>query len=243
MQSLNPNWFVEGHIDLEYQQYRLLAYLQAVRDRFAAHRLYPDLADLVQHLRHLEAFQQHKSLLFGQFPQRLLGLDMERLQVVYEQTLADDELMRTIDEVVAYALPQIRQSVEQGREIYDKVEDGLTLEPVGLQPLYKQEGYLLLRIMPSPSTQVFRYSVSQFWQGNERLGGIQTQYVTTFTWGLGNHYSHMKSALIRHDPELPNPATFVVEAERAAPLIPTLLPITRRRLLRLLAQEWADWKG
>ncbi len=50
---LSETWFMEGYIDFEMQQYRLLAYLQDVKRAFNEKKLYPQLADIVFHYNNL----------------------------------------------------------------------------------------------------------------------------------------------------------------------------------------------
>jgi len=45
----NDLWFVDKHLDVEYQTYRLLAYLQYVKSYFTQIKLYPHLRDLIKH--------------------------------------------------------------------------------------------------------------------------------------------------------------------------------------------------
>ena len=45
----NDLWFMEKHLDVEYQTYRLLAYLQHVKSYFTQIKLYPYLRDLIKH--------------------------------------------------------------------------------------------------------------------------------------------------------------------------------------------------
>jgi len=42
-------WFLHEHLDIEYQTYRLLAYLQFVEKQFLQIKLYPYLSELIKH--------------------------------------------------------------------------------------------------------------------------------------------------------------------------------------------------
>src|ERR1043165_4302501 len=97
--TLSETWFMEGYIDFELQKYRLLAYLKDVRQSFNETKLYPQLSEIVFHYNNLVAFRNNKRFLQDQFPQRLDRLDMQRLELAYERMLADDELMRELEEI------------------------------------------------------------------------------------------------------------------------------------------------
>lgn len=237
MKQLTPNWFAEGTIDLELKQYLLLAYLQEMQHQFTQTCLYPPLADLIAHYRNLTAYRDSKAQLAEQFPQELQGIDLEKLRLVYSPLLADDDTLSEIDRIVAYAIPRIKEHVEAGREIYDWVDRLTQMEAVGLLPLYRSEGYVLVRRGTNPDVRAYQYSIIPIEidgeQGAERARAIRTHYVTTFTYGLACTYQHMKLELVRTQRELPNPATYAVESEVAVPLEETLLPIAKRRLLQM----------
>lgn len=237
MKKLSVNWFTEGTIDFEYKQYILLAYLQHIQQHFAQEMLYPALADVIFHYRNLKRYQEIKQELQTRFPQQLKEFDLANLQILYEQNHVDSDLIQELDTIVAYSLDQCRLTIESGREIYDTVDADLEILPVGLVPLYKDEGYVLLRLGGHPTTEVYQYAFSTFRQGDETMHGIQTTYVTRFDLGLTNTYTQMKLQLIRHKRELPNPATFVVETPRRWPVAETVLPVAKRRLVGLLAEK------
>ena len=237
MNALSPNWFSEGLIDLEYKQYVLRAYLHEVRQAFGQTKLYPVLSDLIAHYRILKEYQDAKQALSDRFPQRLTHFDAANLQVVYASEVQDDDTMQEIDAIVAFSLPVIENEVEEGRCLYDQVNDGLSVAQVGLMPLYRQEGYFFLRRVDERDTHVYQYGVSFITSGSERYGGINTEYVTTFRYDIGYTYEQMKTDLILSKPELPNPATYVLESQMHVPLEETLTPVARRKLLGALVRH------
>ena len=94
MKTLSETWFADGYIDFELKKYTLLAYLQEINRNFQENKLYPQLADVIFHYNNLVAFRENKKFLQEQFPKKLSGLQMEKIQVLYEQMIQDDELMR-----------------------------------------------------------------------------------------------------------------------------------------------------
>ncbi len=255
MKTLSPNWFTEGTLDFEYKQYILLAYLSAVQQYYRESKLYPVLADVIFHTRNLEQYRQLKEQLAGQFPATLTGLDAEQLTLRYTPQLTDDAVLQEIDQIVDFALPELHRHAQEGRGMYDVIDNGLTLEPVGLLPLYRLEGYLLLRINGLREVQVYRYTVAMLSSAGvgstvsalgsraasaakpQRLQGIHTAWVSSFTWSLAQTYQSMKLSLIQQYAELPNPATFAVESALQAPVMESVLPIAKRRLLVAVNSE------
>lgn len=235
MQTLTVNWFTEGTLDFEYKQYVLLAYLEGVKQCFTQLRLYPQLADVIGHYRNLNAYKANKQQFVEGLPQTLTGIDLQRFTMHYTPNVPNDEALEVIDEIVDFSLPRLQAQAEAGRQLYDLVEQRLTLLPVGLLPLYKNEGYLLLRLSVGNDIWVYQFCITHIQgtgpDGAQRMHGIHTRYVTTYSYGLANTYEHMKMDLVRNRTELPNPATYALESTLAVPLEETLLPIAKRKLL------------
>src|ERR1041385_1874 len=103
MRSLSETWFAEGYIDFELKKYTLLAYLQQVNKHFDENKLYPQLADVIFHYNNLVAFRENKKFLQEHFPKKLTGLQLEKLQMLYQQMIEDDELMRELEEIINYS--------------------------------------------------------------------------------------------------------------------------------------------
>ena len=123
MKTLSETWFTEGYIDFELKRYTLLAYLQEVNKYFDEHKLYPQLADVIFHYNNLVAFRENKKFLQEQFPKKLTGVQMQRLQLLYEQMMDDDDLMQQLEEIIHYAAGQMRNTISNGTELYELIED------------------------------------------------------------------------------------------------------------------------
>jgi hypothetical protein len=52
------------------------------------------LADLIFHYNNYIAFREYKKYLQEHFPKKLTGIQIEKLQVLYEQMIADDDLIQ-----------------------------------------------------------------------------------------------------------------------------------------------------
>lgn len=232
MAELKKDWITEGLIDFEYKKYQLLAYLKRVRERFVREELYPELSDLVMHLRNLKQIRDQKKLLFEQFPKKISRIDFEKLQLSYEQILEDDEMMKEIYQLIDYAMPRLEDNIRIGKEIHEKVEDELALEVVGVLPLYDNEGYLFLGSKQQKALRIFRYRANIITSGSERFRAINTQFMGTEERGIVNTMEHIKLRLVRANREMPNPATYAIMTENAYPLSETLLPVAKRLLIR-----------
>src|SRR3954453_9708586 len=111
MKALSETWFADGYIDFELKKYTLLAYLQEVNKYFNENKLYPQLADVIFHYNNLVAFRENKKFLQEHFPKRFTGIQMEKLQMLYEQMIGDDELMQELEEIINYSAPTIKNTI------------------------------------------------------------------------------------------------------------------------------------
>lgn len=232
---LSETWFMEGYIDFELQKYKLLAYLQEVKKCFNETKLYPQLSDVVFHYNNLIAFQSNKQLLQDRFPKKLADIDMQRLELVYERMLADDELMQELSQITQYAIDEMKSTITEGAEIYDFVEKKLDIEPVGIMPLYKNEGYVFMRYAKFPEVRIYNYTVTLFERQDSKYKGIRMEYIDSRTKNLANTYEQIKIDIISAYRALPNPAVYKVEFPLSVPFDETLLPVAKRVLMRHLA--------
>ncbi len=145
MERLKEHWLTEGLIDFEYKKYILLAYLKYVRQNFSDKKLYPFLSDLVFHYRNLQMVKQQKKVLDEQFPKVASGVDIKKLQISYRKIIEDTELMTQIEAIASFAIENISDCLNSGKEIYDFVEGHMEIEPVGLSPIYNK-GRLFLSL-------------------------------------------------------------------------------------------------
>lgn len=237
MKALSETWFAEGFIDFELKKYTLLAYLQEVGKYFNENKLYPQLADVIFHYNNIVAFRENKKFLQEHFPKQLTEINMQKLQLVYEQMIEDTELMKELEDIIQYSAQKIRGTIETGTEIYEFVESNLTIEPVGLIPLDTNEGYLLLRDSRYNDTVVYQYRLTIFEKHDERYRGIRTEYVQQWRRTVSNSPENLKRLLIKQRKDLPNPAVYNIESNLAYPLEETLLPVAKRCFVKYLANE------
>lgn len=235
MGELSKNWLTEKHIDFEYKKYLLLSYLQDVRQNFDATKLYPWLAELIDHYKSAIAVKENKQNLKKYFPQRLSGIN-EKGQLTFENILADDELMLELESIIEYAIPQFQQRVYEGKSIYDIVEEHLFIQPVGIIPLHPECGYMFLKGGQTAATNVYEYQVTFFENTTEKFKAIHTHFIKTFAGNISTTFQSIKGDMLRENKHLPNPAAYAIETDMSLPLEETFLPIAKRMLIRHLSQ-------
>ncbi len=235
MKTLSQTWFADGYIDFELKKYTLLAYLQEVNKYFTETKLYPQLADVIFHYNNIVAFKENKKYLQEQFPKKLTGIELQKLQFLYESMIEDDELMIELEDIINYASNTLKRTITSGTEIYEFVENKLSIEPVGLIPLDFNEGYFFLCEGSAKNTWVYQYRLSIFEKHDEKYRSIKTEFIYVWQRNFVNSYQNIKSELLRNRTELPNPAVYAVETDLSFPMEETLLPIAKRSLVRYIS--------
>jgi hypothetical protein len=236
MKQLSQTWFAEGYIDFELKKYTLLAYLQQINKYFNENKLYPQLSDLIFHYNNIVAFRENKKYLQEHFPKKLTGIQIEKLQILYEQMIDDTDLMQQLEEIINYSADEMKTTISNGTEIYEFVEGNLTITPIGIVPIDMQEGYFFLSTGMTRSTHVYQYRLSFFEKHDEKFRSMKTSYVELMQRSMVNTYENLKSELIRNRTDLPNPAVYSIETDLSFPIEETLLPVAKRRLVKYISE-------
>ena len=219
--------------DAEAARYRILAGLHEARQAFTHSRVYPHLADLIRLRRALRAFLDGLDAYQDARPGRLTGIDWENGTLLYDAE--DDEPPLLAADLAQWALPLLTDAIEEGRTLFEFVDGRADLEAVGLIPPYLAEGYLLV---PQSETGLaaLRYQVSVLADEQGRYRSLRTTPAQVDLAPLAPPRV-WKEALVAAFPDLPNPATYRLATDVLFPIEETMLPIAKRKLLRLVTDH------
>jgi hypothetical protein len=232
MERLSQDWLTQGLIDFEYKKYILLAYLNHVKTSFDRVELYPHMADLVFHYRNLVSIKENKTLIRESFPKELSLEDFKKLELSYHKLIHDDDVMNELESILEFAIPQVKESLQEGSMIFEYVESNCEISPIGVTPLYANEGYLVVAQPPQSEAQVYRYQVSIFEDAHEQFRNLNTQLVDTVLKSNFITYESIKLDLIRRFKDLPNPATYLFTSKVKFPFTATLMPVAKRLFIK-----------
>lgn len=234
MDTLERDWLTQGLMDFEYKKYILLSYLQSVQSCFDEKKLYPYLSDLVFHYRNLQSIKEKKELLFENFPRKIAKADFEKLKLHYQKLVDDDEAMKEIAQILSFAIPTLKDTLNEGKGLYELVEEHLVVEPIGICPLYVNDGYLLVNERAKKTTQVYQYQITIFENSQESYRGIHTKYLETIRRGIGKTFENIKLELVRKYQDLPNPGTYLIDIKLDIPFHETAMPVAKRLFVKYL---------
>jgi len=213
-----------------------MAYLHTVRKSFDRVELYPFLADLVFHYRNLQALRDNKALFRDSFPKELSLEEIKTLELRYREMIEDDSVMSELEAIINFALPQIKDSLQEGSVIYEHVESQCEISPVGVTPLYAQEGYLFVTQPPEKETTIYRYQMSIYEGSQEQLRSLNTKFIDKVERNPANTYERLKLDLVRRFKDLPNPAAYLILARMKFPFSETLMPVAKRLFVKHISQ-------
>ncbi|MFB6247839.1 MAG: hypothetical protein ABEL97_04640 [Salinibacter sp.] len=238
MKSLSLELFTGAVDDIEQTQYQILAGLQRAESAFEQRRVYPHLGRLVKLHQGLRTVLERTENFRSPETGRITGIDWDEASVTYEWPELEGTEMTVVEDLIRWALPQIRSTIEEGREVYEHVEENTELETVGIVPSYLQEGYLMVPDRERAVLHILRYELSTIHEEGEKHRALRTVHCKTVEQdGVDVHPSTIKLDLLEERRDLPNPATYVSSTDLQVPYKETLLPVVKRRLIRRLASE------
>jgi hypothetical protein len=236
--NLDREWLTQGLIDFEYKKYVLLAYLKKVKDEFGKSKLYPCLSDIIFHYQNLLTIKENKQLIFENFPKQITKADFERLELTYKKIIEDDNVMKELEDIILYSIPQFKQTLTEGKDIYEYVEENLAISPIGVASLANDDGFLFINEKDKNDVKVFEYHITIFENATEKFRGVNTVFLEDVKSSLGRSFENIKVDLIKKYTHMANPATYLVESKVVVPFNETILPIAKRLLVKYISTTW-----
>ena len=238
MGGWNLDLFTSAVDDFEGAQYRILSNLQHARQQFASNRIYPYLGQLIQIYGTLQTIVSTSEGLREALPGKIIDVDLEAKEVVYEQPELETDQMMAVEELIQWAMPIIQDAIDEGKTIFEFVEDNLHMEEVGIVPSYVQEGYLFVPDHENRDLHILRYTLSIFTGPKERYRSLRTAHVRSVRQqSVHQSPQHLKLSLMEERRDLPNPATYCFDFDLDFPYEETVLPVAKRKLMRYLFTE------
>jgi hypothetical protein len=237
MEKLSLDIFIHSAYDLEFSQYKVLAAIKNYLEYLHKNKLYPTLSELISINDVLQKLLGNKADLKEKFPHDLISFDFDQKELIYKPSVNAENNVQSVFDFINWALPKINDALEEGKAIYDFVEEQMKLEEVGIIPIYKNEGYFLIPDHNAEKVYIFRFELSQIANQNEPMQSLKSKLIKTVVANKLMKYipEQIKGDLIKESPELPNPATYNFIIEIDFPFNETILPIAKRKLLLKLA--------
>lgn len=238
MKSLTIDIFISSAEDAELSEYKLLAVLKDFREQLHRNKLYPVFGELVELNNELNILLSERNNYRNMISKKIVGIDLENQSLIYEyntEELNEDKISKIFD-FIEWALPKIKEVLDEGAAIYDFVESNIDIKEIGILPIYKDEGYFFIPSNAEKATHIYKFLLSNIVTSDVPFKSMRTQFVESLKEDLTKIPPEtIKLNLIKKYPELPNPATYNLETDVDFPFNETVLPIAKRKLMRYLA--------
>lgn len=232
--QLSLNLFTCPFDDIERRQYEICAAITSRAAQFRRNQLYPALQELIelhQMLQHV-LYEYERLLSEREHPRLALPPAAEE----QETHLPVEHPIEQIFELIKWAIPQLEKAIEEGAALFDFVDDNINLASVGVMPMYTSEGYVLVPEHRTCTLHVLRYTSSLLVEHGDNYRALRTTEVLQISHrGVWSAPETIKRQLVMQYPELPNPATFSCETDLDFPYAETILPVAKRKLIRMLS--------
>lgn len=236
--ELTLDLFTRVRSDFEKRQYRVLAALKKVSEDYRRNRIYPHLSHLVELYGTLKEVRDRLADLRSEFPKRIKKIDFVNREIEHEVVFVDGSDISAVEDLIAWALPHIKARIEEGKTIYEYVNDEIRLCEVGIVPSYREEGYFFVPDNEEARLVLFRYEVSLFRSAEDRFRALKTRFLKAVRQDLVLRSPNaIKLDLIEERKELPNPATYEFQTDLRFPFRETIFPVVKRKLLKQLSEE------
>lgn len=235
--TLNLDLFTQVQSDYEVRQYKVLAALKSISEDFQQNRIYPHLSELVKLRSTLLDIKNRLEDLRNDFPKRIKNIDMVNKIIEHEVVFVDGSDLSKVEDLIEWALPHIEAKIEEGKAIYEFVDDEIKIEEVGILPSYIDEGYFFVPDNEEARLLLFEYEISIFQSAQDQYRSLKTAFLKALHQGRAIlSKNSIKLELIREHKKLPNPATYSFETELEFPFNETIFPVVKRKLMQQLAE-------
>jgi hypothetical protein len=224
--------------DQELSEYKILAALKYYSEQLHRNLLYPTFAELIEINNLLMDIINQKMNYHKMRAQEKLTGDLEFRNIVHEndEDQYDNPEISNLFDLVIWTVPRLREVLNEGVAIYDFVESQVSIKEVGSLPSYITEGYFLISDHQIKEVHVFKFKLSDNSHSVIPLKSLKTTYVDSADNAtLDIAPDSIKEDLIKRYPELPEPATYFIRVDVDMPFTETILPVVKRKMMKLLA--------
>ena len=238
MERISLDTFLTSETDWEMNQYKILGGLKELSLDLDKRKIYPALAQLIELKNSLEQIKAARNNLNGKFPKEIKSYNIKEQKIILETPahFNNPKNVEAVFDLIEWALPVIQEKIEEGIILFDFVDKNITLEQVGILPIYKEAGYFMITDNCAAKLQIHRYESSLFYSGKEKLRSLKTELVKSEEQKvIRKSPESIKQDLLQERHDLPNPATFIFNTDLDFPFSETIFPIAKRKLMAALA--------
>jgi hypothetical protein len=239
METLSLSTFIKAADDSELSKYKVLAILNKYSKLLHKNKLYPALAELIAIKNELELLLEQMSLFDAEFVLNLNYADFSEELPLGNSEGYDDASLQIVSEIISWALPQIQTAIDEGKAIFDFVDENIHFTEIGIAPLNKNEGYFFIPDQKHDLMKIYRFEMSLFSTEENPLRTLKTKLVDLISLQAPEVKSpyDIKHNLLKKYTDLQNPLCYYFETDLDFPFVDTILPVAKRKLVRKLVSN------
>lgn len=230
MNGLDHDWFLQPSIDFEGKSYTLLAWLQGVDHAFANKELLPWRNELELKEEILHQFLRGMADLADVEKGDLKGVNTAKWELDYAHHPVKDEYLITLEKIAKWSIPLLHTRCRQFQEMELEIEYKTALEPIGVEPINPEEGFVLFP-RSARVIRAFQFKRSALYQATQDESlSISTTFAGDFFLSLSESLSRIKMKLWEHSGKRAMAAYYLNLDAGMYPEESTVLPIARKKL-------------
>ena len=202
-----------------------------------ANRLYPWLSELIGVYAELQGILEKKRDFDKYLPKRIVGIDIKKRRLIEELEEGHEKSLREAAKFIQMLLPYVKETIEEGRQLYEFIEGEITIERLGLESLAKDCGLCIVNDYSSRQRHAYTYRLTVFSSASDRFRKLSTTHQGSFPLlGLGNTPEEVKTKVMHRLGQCSMPAAFLVEADLSFPFEETIFPVAKRKLIEHISK-------
>ena len=231
MKCLTIESFIAKETDIELSQYKILSGLKEYRTVFNKNQLYPALSELVYLSSQLEEILERKGSLGLPLPKGIKNSHKEKNVFIEVIDQAKDHKEYFFD-LIEWAIPVIKSLIDEAYLLYNFVDENMTIEEVGIKPIFKNEGYILVPDVSHSVLQIHRFECSTYSSGETPFHSLKTRFVQNAPpLNFSSESEFVKLELVKKYRNKPNIAAYLCDTDLDFPFNETIFPVAKRKLL------------
>ncbi len=232
MEHLEENWYLKDPIDFELRKYELKAFLQIARTFYRQLNIYPLKGEVSDRKSEIQNLIDLERDLFNRMKSDLIGIDTSKLELIRKKSIKTSAYLDELGRIIEYALPILCDLEKEGEEIEEFVDANSSLETVGLEAIYKLDGYLMISNGNQSEIPVYRFKSGLLDSSKQPI--IRFDFLTILSRSVCETFESLKRRMIKLISDFSVPATYLLVSEHQYPLQATLLPVARKKLIPVI---------
>ncbi|MDH5397009.1 MAG: hypothetical protein OEX02_02620 [Cyclobacteriaceae bacterium] len=212
-----------------------MAYIKEANCFLRKAKLFPLLSDVSCRLNDLLQVKNCSDNMTAHFTREIEAIDLVNKKLVYKEHVVQ-ETIRTIKDTIRFAIPHFEKVKAEGEDLCQFVAENSLLEPIGMLPLYMNEGYLIINVANSRNANIYQYSLGLY-HATLNKPSINLRLVERLYKPVVCTFESVKLTTIKRICKWPNPATFLFRTSIKFPYTETVVPVARE----VLAQHVSNY--